>query len=65
MAHSRGMSTSTLVWCTRCNEPHDPDLHFDRWQFDDCGHKPDYMASELQSIADFDLLVEDDFTLVE
>lgn len=27
-------------WCPRCNEPHDPELHFDRCQFDSAGYRP-------------------------
>lgn len=43
----------SILWCAKCEAAHDPDLHFDRWQFDNCGDRPGSAASELQSIHDF------------
>lgn len=33
-------STGLRAFCERCNEPHDPALHFDRFQFDRAGLYP-------------------------
>lgn len=36
-----GLSGSgTQSYCARCDEPHDPTLHFDRSQFDRAGFAP-------------------------
>jgi hypothetical protein len=34
MAQARMELLDPRPWCFRCQEAHDPGLHYDRWQFD-------------------------------
>lgn len=39
------MPEKPALWCHRCEEPHDPEMHLDRWAFDS-GRKPNKTRSE-------------------
>lgn len=41
------------VWCLRCGEPHDPDLHFDRCAFDRASFRPSATLSDIVSRTGF------------
>lgn len=44
----------TLDYCERCNEPHDPTMHFDRFQFDRAGLYPSMDMSDSRLRAGFE-----------